>query len=221
MHSFVSLAFFSVFIGVLLGVISSLVFKNFRWLTHSPVVECNMIFCFAYIAYSISELFHFSGIISLLTSGILMAHYTWYNLSPQSKQVTSITFSILGYGIEAFVFGYLGLTFFSYMEYEWSWQLFVCELAIIIIGRFTSTVGIIKFLELFGYKSGIRFKDLCFIAYAGMIRGAVAFGLVLRIDDGVKNKPVIVTTSLSLVVFTTIVLGSTVSTMQKILFGKE
>ena len=46
-----------------------------------------------------------------------------------------------------------------------------------------------------------------------MIRGAVAFGLVLRIDDGVVNKPVIVTTSLSLVVFTTVVLGSTVSTL--------
>jgi NhaP-type Na+/H+ or K+/H+ antiporter len=80
-----------------------------------------MIFCFAYIAYSLAELFHYSGIISLLTSGILMAHYTWYNLSPQSKQVTSITFSIIGYGVEAFVFGYLGLTFFAYMEYEWSY----------------------------------------------------------------------------------------------------
>jgi hypothetical protein len=54
-----------------------------------------------------------------------------------------------------------------------------------------------------------------------MIRGAVAFGLVLRIDDEVKNKPVIVTTSLSLVVFTTVVFGSTVSTLQKLLFGKE
>lgn len=76
-------------------------------------------------------------------------------------------------------------------------------------------------LEIFGYKSGIRFKDLIFISYAGMIRGAVAFGLVLRIDHSVENRPVIVTTSLSLVVFTTVVLGSTVATVQKFLFGKE
>jgi len=46
-----------------------------------------------------------------------------------------------------------------------------------------------------------------------MIRGAVAFGLVLRIEKSVVNRPVIVTTSLSLVVFTTIVLGSTVATV--------
>lgn len=75
--------------------------------------------------------------------------------------------------------------------------------------------------RLFGYRSGIRFKDLCFISYAGMIRGAVAFGLVLRIDQDVTNRSVIVTTALTLVVFTTIVLGSTVATVQKCLFGRE
>jgi NhaP-type Na+/H+ or K+/H+ antiporter len=72
-----------------------------------------------------------------------------------------------------------------------------------------------------GYKSGIRFKDLVFISYAGLIRGAVAFGLVLRIDKSIENRPVIVTTSLSLVVITTVVLGSTVATVSKLLFGKE
>lgn len=83
--SFVSLSFFSVLTGVLLGLLSSVVFKNFRMLTHNPIIECNMIFCFAYLAYGVAELFHWSGIIALLTSGILMAHYTWYNLSPQAK----------------------------------------------------------------------------------------------------------------------------------------
>jgi hypothetical protein len=80
-------------------------------------------------------------------------------------------------------------------------------------GRFIGTIGIIKFAELFGYKSGIRFRDLIFISYAGIIRGAVAFGLVLRIDDSVEHRSVIVTTSLGLVCFTTIFLGSTVATV--------
>ena len=68
-------------------------------------------------------------------------------------------------------------------------------------------------LEMCGYKSGISSKQLAFISYAGLIRGAVAFGLVLRIDSSVKHKPVIVTTSLCLVVFTTVLLGSTVATV--------
>ena len=52
-----------------------------------------------------------------------------------------------------------------------------------------------------------------------MIRGAIAFGLVLRIDGReFKNRDVIVTTSLSLVVFTTVVCGSTVGLLSHIFF---
>jgi hypothetical protein len=54
---------------------------------------------------------------------------------------------VIGYAVEAFVFGYLGITFFSYMEYDWSWQLFISELIIVISGRFIGTIGIVKFLE--------------------------------------------------------------------------
>jgi len=42
-----------------------------------------------------------------------------------------------------------------------------------------------------------------------MIRGAVAFGLVLRINDSVVNRSVIV------------FMGSTVASVQHCLFGKE
>lgn len=67
---------------------------------------------------------------------------------------------------------------------------------------------------MFGYKSGLSIKDLLFISYAGMIRGAVAFGLVLRIDEGaIDNRSVIVTSSLTLVIASTIFMGSTVSTV--------
>ena len=118
---FISLAFFSILIGLICGVLSSLTLKNFRFLTVNPVIECNLVFVFGYLSYCITELFHFSGIIALLTAGILMSKYTWYNLSPQAKQVTSIAFSVISYAVEAFVFGYLGITFFSYMEFDWSW----------------------------------------------------------------------------------------------------
>jgi len=47
-----------------------------------------------------------------------------------------------------------------------------------------------------------------------MIRGAIAFGLVLRIDKEYLNRGVIVTTSLMLVIFTTVVFGSTVGLLQ-------
>ena len=63
-------------------------------------------------------------------------------------------------------------------------------------------------------------KELIFISYAGYIRGAVAFGLVLKINENVPNSAVIVTTALTLVVFSTIVMGSTVSTLANVFFKK-
>lgn len=72
-----------------------------------------------------------------------------------------------------------------------------------------------------GYNSGIQLKQLIFISYAGMIRGAVAFGLVLRVDKAIPQRSVIVTTALSLVIFTTVVLGSTVATVGKCLLVPE
>lgn len=82
LEDFFSLSFISVFIGFTLGIISSIVFAHFRALTHSCMIECSLVFSFGYLSYSIAELIHCSGIIALLTSGVLMAHYTWYNLSP-------------------------------------------------------------------------------------------------------------------------------------------
>ena len=218
-YGFFKLGFFSIFIGIFFGVLSAYMLKKFRFLTVNPVMETNLVFVFAYLSYCVTELFHYSGIIALLVCGVVMAKYSWYNLSPQAKQVTSIAFQVIAYAVEAFVFGYLGITFFSYISLDWSWQLFIAMLIICVLGRFIGTIGVIKILELFGYRSGIRFKDLIFISYAGIIRGAVAFGLVLRIDESVEHRSVIVTTSLALVCFTTIVLGSTVVTVQKCLFG--
>lgn len=65
-------------------------------------------------------------------------------------------------------------------------------------------------MRLCGYDAKIPLKKQIFIWYAGMIRGAIAFGLVLRIDKEYVNRGVIVTTSLMLVIFTTVVFGSTV-----------
>lgn len=114
------------------------------------------------------------------------------------------------------MFAYLGLTFFSYGELTWSFHLFWVELCIIFFGRFIGTVGMFSVFRLLGYDSGISFRELIFIWYAGMIRGAIAFGLVLRIDS--PNRGVIVTTSLALVIFTTVIFGSTVGLVSKCLF---
>ena len=82
------------------------------------------------------------------------------------------------------------------------------------LGRLCGTLGLVAFMRLCGYNAKIPLNKQIFIWYAGMIRGAIAFGLVLRIDQEYVNRGVIVTTSLMLVIFTTVVFGSTVGLLQ-------
>jgi len=82
MGRFFLLAVYSVSIGIVGGMLSSLMFKWFRFLTHSAITETMIIFIMSLMTYYMSEALELSGMISLLTTGVCMAHYTWYNLSP-------------------------------------------------------------------------------------------------------------------------------------------
>jgi hypothetical protein len=78
-------------------------------------------------------------------------------------------------------------------------------------------------MRLFTHQPRISLKEQLFVCYAGLIRGAIAFGLVLRLSGYIKVKEkldIIETTALTLVVSTTLIFGSTMSLMQKLLLPK-
>ena len=72
-----------------------------------------------------------------------MAHFTWYNLSPQGKTVSSVFFSTTGSAAESFVFAYIGLCTFSYAgqqeKYPWDPYFILIIFAIVVIGRTFAT----------------------------------------------------------------------------------
>lgn len=79
---FVKLSSCSLIVGILVAIIPTLLLKHFRVLAREALSECIVLFSFAYLAYILAEIIKQSGIIALLTCGITMASYCWYNLSP-------------------------------------------------------------------------------------------------------------------------------------------
>jgi NhaP-type Na+/H+ or K+/H+ antiporter len=53
-----------------------------RFIAASTIRETLFFFIIGYLAYTTGEMTDMSGIIALLTSGVVLAHYGWYNLSP-------------------------------------------------------------------------------------------------------------------------------------------
>lgn len=108
---------------------------------------------FGFLSYFIAENNDGSSIISMLACGVTMAHYTWFNLSPQGKTISSVTFSILGSLAESVVFIYIGLCVFTYVGeidtegihgpkndylYPWAPQIILIMTIIVIVGRVTA-----------------------------------------------------------------------------------
>jgi NhaP-type Na+/H+ or K+/H+ antiporter len=80
--NFLKLGVVSIAIGLVFGLLCSYFLKKMRFLTVTAIKETSFMFCFGYIAYATGELTEMSGIIAILSSGVIMASYGWYNLSP-------------------------------------------------------------------------------------------------------------------------------------------
>lgn len=185
-----------------------------------------MLFTVAFLTYYVSELVGQSGITSLVSCAIIMAQYAWYNLSPQGKHVTSITFQTFGYAAEAFVFSFIGLCVMAYKDYRYCWKLVVAEFFIVIIGRFTAISASYYMFECFkGDKTNkLNFREISFLTYAAFIRGAIAFGLVEKLGEHTidpDKKEVIVSTTLCLVIITTFFFGGFTPMVQKCLLPSK
>jgi NhaP-type Na+/H+ or K+/H+ antiporter len=112
---------------------------------------------------------------------------------------------------EASAFVYVGLTFFTISTYALaSWQFCLVELIIIIIGRFLGNIISLYPLVLLGHKPRISFKELCFVSYAGLVRGSVALGLLQEMSNSelsYESSNIIPTTVFAMVSFSTMVFG--------------
>ena len=69
------------FLGVAMGIITTYILKTFRFLANSAITEVCIILLFGYLTYLLTDILDYSGVISLLTIGIFLSHYAFYNLT--------------------------------------------------------------------------------------------------------------------------------------------
>lgn len=72
-------------------------------------------------------------------------------------------------------------------------------------------MGLLYFIHfVFKHKIQITLSEIIFCCFAGMIRGAIAFGLVLKLDSSLENRNVLITSMLLVVIVTTCLYGTVV-----------
>ena len=215
--NFFLLSVVSTLIGVFFGILTGLLTKHCRFLTRSSIHETFTLILFGILSYYISDLLKMSGIISIIVTAVMQGQYSWYNLSPQGKHVSAVTSQTLCYFAEALIFCYIGVGIFSYKASDWSFEFIGYEFAIIIVGRLLSVIIVQYSFVLCGCENTFKLKELVFLSYAGMIRGAIALGLALKASAVFSEYEVFVTSVLSLVIISTLVFGSFMPLVAKLL----
>ncbi|XP_050698338.1 sodium/hydrogen exchanger 2-like isoform X4 [Eriocheir sinensis] len=202
--AFMVVVFGGLFIGVIFGCVTALVTKS---TTDVRVVEPLALLGLSYLSYLTAELFHFSGIISLIVCGLIQAHYAFQNISQKSYTCVKYFTKMASATSDTVIFMFLGMVLVS-DEHIWHtgfvlWSVFLC-----FVYRF---IGVFM---LTGIMNNYRVKKVGleeqFIAAYGGLRGAVAFSLVNMLNESLPPRRIFVTATLVVILFTIFVQGTTI-----------
>lgn len=213
-NTFCMMFFASAGIGVIFALISALLLKHVD-LRKNPSLEFGMMLAFTYAPYVLAEGLHLSGIMAILFCGIVMSHYTHFNLSTVTQITMQQTMRTLAFVAETCVFAYLGLAIFSF-RHKIEPAFVVWSIIMCLIGRACNIFPLAWLVNQF--REHKITNKMSFIMWFSGLRGAISYALSLHLDFKESDtRHVIITTTLIIVLFTTLVFGGSTMPLLKIM----
>ena len=149
-------------------------------------------------------MFELTGIVAVLFCGITQAHYTYNNLSKESKQSTKHFFDLLNFMAENFIFSYIGVSMFTFPKHHFD-PIYICAAFVaIFLGRFLNVYPLSAILNI-GRTVKISGSLQHMMMFSGL-RGAIAFALAIR-NTITESRQMILSTTLLIVISTVIING--------------
>ena len=209
--SFFSLFTVSLLIGFVFGLLFSYIFSKFD-MYQVPWIEMGIFVLASYFPYIFAEGFEYSGLLAILMMSIIMRNYCYMSLSPVSSISIEYLIETLSQMSENFVFCYLGITIPIMLD-DVKPSLIIVGIVALLASRFLSVYMTFSIINIFKKKK-MPFSYTVVMTWGGL-RGAIAFYLALKINSEYKN--LIITTTMCLIVFTIVVLGSTMTPVIKLM----
>ncbi|XP_012691234.1 sodium/hydrogen exchanger 6b [Clupea harengus] len=190
-------------LGVVTGVMTSLVTK-FTKLREFPLLETALFFLMSWSTFLLAEACGFTGVVAVVFCGMTQAHYTYNNLSDESKDRTKQLFELLNFLAENFIFSYMGLTLFSFQYHVFNPLFILGAFIAVFLGR-AANIYPLSFLLNLGRKNKISSNFQHVMMFSGL-RGAMAFALAIR-DTSTYARRMTFSSTLLIVFFTVWVCG--------------
>jgi len=200
---FVGIFSASFFLGAILGCTCSVLTK-FTQIKNHPQLESTLFVLMSYSTFLMAETLDLTGIVAVLSCGICQAHYTYNNLSEESRIVTKQFFGLLNFMAENFIFCYVGVSMFTFPKHNFDAAFIFGAFFSIIVGR-AINIYPLSFLLNLGRKSKITW-NLQHMLFLSGLRGAIAFALAIR-NTLTDARQMILTATLVIVMVTVVVCG--------------
>uniref|UniRef100_A0A8C9G0Z9 Sodium/hydrogen exchanger n=1 Tax=Pavo cristatus TaxID=9049 RepID=A0A8C9G0Z9_PAVCR len=209
-HAFDAAAFFKsvgVFLGIfsgsfMMGAVTGVV--TFTKLHCFPLLETALFFLMSWSTFLLAEACGFTGVVAVLFCGITQAHYTYNNLSVESRSRTKQLFEVLHFLAENFIFSYMGLALFTFQKHIFSPVFIIGAFIAIFLGR-AAHIYPLSFLLNLGRRHKISWNFQHMMMFSGL-RGAMAFALAIR-DTATYAHQMMFSTTLLIVFFTVWIVG--------------
>lgn len=204
-------------IGIAFALISALLLKHVD-LRSTPSLELGTMLIFSYAPYGLAEGLKLSGIMAILFCGIVMSHYTHFNLSPMTQITVQSIFRTTAFMAETCVFAYLGMAIFSF-KHQFRPAFVIWTIILCLLGR---AVNIYPLSSLVNQFRDVKIsRKTQFIMWFSGLRGAVAFALVLHLQLDDEKRHVLITSTLIIIMFTILCLGGSTLPLLKLLKAEQ
>ncbi|XP_015610125.1 sodium/hydrogen exchanger 7 isoform X9 [Cephus cinctus] len=200
---FVGIFSLSLFIGATMGCITAFLTK-FTRVRDFPLLESALFVLMSYSTFLIAEASDLTGVVAVLFCGICQAHYTYNNLSTDSRHRTKQLFELLNFLAENFIFSYIGVSMFTFPKHHFDPGFIFAGFFCALVGR-AANVYPLSFLLNLGRKPKIPINYQHMLFCAGL-RGAMSFALAIRNTVSDARQAMLTTTSL-IVILTVIFQG--------------
>ncbi|XP_037549435.1 Na(+)/H(+) exchanger beta [Nematolebias whitei] len=212
--SFFVVSLGGIMVGVVYGILGAF---TSRFTLHSRVIEPLFVFLYSYMAYLSAEVFHLSGIMSLIACGVVMRPYVEANISHKSYTTIKYFLKMWSSVSETLIFIFLGV---STVEgpHNWNWIFVVFTLVLCLVSRVLGVVGLTFIINKFRIVKLTK-KDQFIVAYGGL-RGAIAFSLGFLLPDD-DTKHMFLTAIITVIFFTVFVQGMTIRPLVDLLAVKR
>lgn len=204
--------------GILVGFIYGILgaFTS-RFTSHTRVIEPLFVFLYSYMAYLSAEVFHLSGIMSLIACGVVMRPYVEANISHKSYTTVKYFLKMWSSVSETLIFIFLGVSTVA-GPHEWNWTFVIFTVFLCLVSRVLGVIGLTSVINKFRIVKLTK-KDQFIVAYGGL-RGAIAFSLGYLLPDN-KTKHMFLTAIITVIFFTVFVQGMTIRPLVELLAVKR